>query len=225
MKLNFKNKISIHESLPKFTNYFLKIFSLNTSYLQGKLENHCISINRLKNIFIDEAHCVSLRAGSFRSSYSKLGFLKTNFDVPVTALSGSATDHTVSIIKESLQMNTDPKVVKMSLKGTNLTVNFTWKTLKPVAQIAALVKQNLPDSCGIIYCSRRNTTKDVAHALKSQGISAVFIHGAQDDTEKCQNENKWKDGTANVACCTNGLQWELIKAMLDLFATLTCWNQ
>ena len=64
------------------------------------------------------------------------------------------------------------------------------ETLKPVAKIATLVKQNFPDSCGIIYCNRRNTAKDVAHALKSQGISAVFIHGAQDDTEIRQNENK-----------------------------------
>ena len=112
--------------------YAILLFT-SPEWLQSpKLEHFLKNIqqqNKLKYTFIDEAHCVSLWAGSFMSSCSKFGFLKTSFDVPVTALSGSATDHAVSVIKESLQMNTDPEIVKMSFKCTNLTVNFTWKLL------------------------------------------------------------------------------------------------
>ena len=58
------------------------------------------------------------------------------------------------------------------------------------------------DLCGIVYCNKRITTKELAHELKYQGISATFIHGGLNETERRSNEKKWKEGIVKVACCT-----------------------
>ena len=167
--------------------------------------------NRLINSFIDEAHCVELWGGSFRQNYSELGFLKTEFGIPVTALSGSATDRTVSFIKKTLHME-EPLVTKKSFARNNVTISIVKQSTKPVTQIVNLIKTNFPDTCGIVYCNKRGTTKDIAHALKCEGITCTFIHGGLDDTEKCQNEQKWNDGLASVACCTKSFAMGIDKS-------------
>ena len=81
------------------------LFFTSPEQLQGvKLQNALDLLKkqgRLINCFVDDAHCVDLLSGSFRSAYSKVGFLKNKIGIPVTALSGSATDQTVSAIQNT----------------------------------------------------------------------------------------------------------------------------
>ena len=174
--------------------------------LQGvKLQNALDLLKkqgRLINCFVDEAHCVDLWSGSFRSAYSKLGFLKNKIGIPVTALSGSATDQTVSAIQKSLSMSENTLITRMSFSRENLSISILKKSTKPYYQIANLVKNDYPDSCGIVYCNKRITTKELAHELRCQGISATFIHGGLNDTERRSSEKKWKEEIVKVACCT-----------------------
>ena len=155
---------------------------------------------RFKLIVIDEAHCVDLWGGFFRASYSNLAFLK-EFQVPILALSGSATDHTVSVIHQSLKMDC-PIVSRMSFLRTNLDISVIKKSCKPVKQIVDLIALRNPEQCGMVYCNKRKTTVDLAHTLRTRGISATFIHGGLDDTERGRNEQPWKSGQVLVACCT-----------------------
>ena len=53
--------------------------------------------NRLQNFIIDEAHCAEVWGKDLRPDYQKLGELK-KFDVPVVALTGTATEETISVI-------------------------------------------------------------------------------------------------------------------------------
>ena len=77
---------------------------------------------RLVNCFVDEAYCVNLWSRSFRSACSKLGFLKNKIGILVTALSGSATDQTVSAIQKSLSMSDNTLITQMSFSRENLSI-------------------------------------------------------------------------------------------------------
>ena len=115
-----------------------------------------------------------------------MGFFKTDVGAPITALSGSASDRTVDAIKTSLK-TINPVITKISFSRNNLTITALKKSSKPVAQIACLIKTNFPESCGIVYCYKRETTKDVAHTLRSEGITSTFIHGGLDDSKRRKN--------------------------------------
>ena len=65
-----------------------------------------------------------------------------------------------------------------------------------------LIKDKYPDKCGIVYCSRTETTKDIAYALKTKGISSTYVHGKMSDFERRRNECFWKSGKALVICAT-----------------------
>ena len=185
------------------TNYALLFTS--PEKLQGVQLKKCLETlklhKRVINTFVDEAHCIDLWGGSFRSACNEMGFLKTDVGVPITALSGSASDRTVDAIKTSLKM-INPVITKIFFSWNNLTITALKKSPKPIAQITCLIKTNFPESCGIVYCNKRETTKDVAHTLRSEGITSTFIHGGLDESERRKNENLWKDGIVSVACCT-----------------------
>ena len=117
------------------------------------------------------------------------------------ALSGATADRTVNVIKETLKLE-DPFVYRRSFQRNNLELNVTKKNLKAVRQIVTLIHKNHPNQCGIVYCCKTNTTQDICHALKTQGISSTFVHGGLQDhkrrfTEKLLSENK-----AQVICAT-----------------------
>ena len=70
-------------------------------------------------IAIDEAHLVS-EWGDFRNAFSELGELKYSFvDVPIMALSATATTHVEAKIK---QIHRNPIINKASINRPNITL-------------------------------------------------------------------------------------------------------
>ena len=79
---------------------------------------------------VNEANCIDLLGGggggrSFLEKYSKLDFLK-NYNVPILALTGTATDRTVSIVTNSLGLD-NPVITKMSFARSNLELSVIRK--------------------------------------------------------------------------------------------------
>ena len=152
----------ISEVISTLTNTYTRYALLFTSpeWLQSpQIKNMLNSLKaqeRFKLIAIDEAHCVDLWGGSFRASYSNLAFLK-EFQVPIIALSGSATDHTISVIHQSLKMDC-PIVSRVSFLRTNLGISVMKKSCKHVKQIVDLIALKNPEQCGMVYCNKRKTT-------------------------------------------------------------------
>ena len=60
--------------------------------------HHLNKNKKLSCFIIDEAHCIDTWGQEFRPGYQQLGILKT-FNVPVAALIGTATNHTVDVMK------------------------------------------------------------------------------------------------------------------------------
>ena len=159
-----------------------------------------IAQKRLSFVAVDEGHCIHLWGGSFRESYSKLGVIKT-FSVPIVILSESASEKTLNLINEVVGLE-NPVIIRSSFARGNLTIHVTDKMARPVQQIINIVSNNYRGKCGIIYCLRRDTTKDIAYALKMKGHSNTYTHGGLTDHARSKNENLWRLGTVYIMVAT-----------------------
>ena len=155
---------------------------------------------RLHIVAVDEAHCIDLWGGSFRASYSDMKYIK-EFNVPILALSGSATDKTVSVIKDALKMD-DPAIFRSSFARNNLSLNVEIKQPKPFVQIAQYIQKMHFGERGIVYCNKQEHTKDIAYILKQNGITATFVHAGMRNFERKHSEQLWKDDKCLVICAT-----------------------
>jgi RecQ family ATP-dependent DNA helicase len=158
------------------------------------------NMNKLNFVAIDEAHCIDLWGNEFRTDYLKLGMLK-DFNVPVVALTGTATTTVQTKIVEILKLES-PQIIKVSSSRNNLFLQVIPKDSKPKKAIADLINEQYKEKRGIVYCIRRKDTIDLAHELKSANISAVFVHGAMQDGDRKKHERAWAEGRAHVICAT-----------------------
>ena len=155
----------------------------------------------LGRFVIDEAHCVDTWGSTFRPAYEMLNSLKS-FNRPVLAFTGTATPRTQEIIINKLAM-TSHVVIKLPPKRNNLFFKVLPKNdQKSKDIITTLIMNEFSNKCGIVYCSERKDTKDIAFLMKTKGISAVHYDGALDAIEKDQNSAAWLSGRAQVMCAT-----------------------
>jgi RecQ family ATP-dependent DNA helicase len=137
---------------------------------------------------------------AFRPDFLNFGLLR-QFNVPVVALTGTATERTKQLVINKLKMN-NPTVIKVSSNRSNLFIQVIPKKNKPKKQVASFVVDHFQGQKGIIYCSRRNDCVDLVHVLKSKGIDALFVHGNLRDSERKKHKAAWKNGQAQVMCAT-----------------------
>ena len=153
---------------------------------------------QLNFIAVDEAHCIDVWGVGFRPNFSKLGLLK-QLNVPVIALTGTATIRTQQIVVETLKMN-KPKVVKVTSTRLNLFIEVIPKATKSKEQVVSFINNNFQDQKGIAYCLRRSDSVHLAQVLKTASINSIFLHGDLPDTQK--HKEAWEDGWAQVMCAT-----------------------
>ena len=200
---NEEKESVLHEMTLKDTCY--KLFYLTPEAATSeRLMNHFGEMNRVGSLgrfVIDEAHCIDTWGSSFRPSYAELGCLRA-FKRPFHAFTGTATKRTQKVILERLHME-DPDIIKMPSERVNLFFKVIPKNdQKSKDDIVNLILCDYSNQCGIVYCSTRRDTKDLAFLLKTNGISAVHYDGALDDIEKEQNSSAWLRGRAKVMCAT-----------------------
>jgi bloom syndrome protein len=200
---NEEKESVLHEMTLKDTCY--KLFYLTPEAATSeRLMMHFDQMNKvgvLGRFVIDESHCIDTWGSSFRPSYAELGCLRA-FKRPFHAFTGTATVRTQNVIVERLHME-DPDIIKMPSERSNLFFKVIPKNdQKSKDDVVKLIIDDFRDKCGMVYCSTRRDTKDLAFLLKTRGISAVHYDGALDDMEKEQNSSAWLSGRAKVICAT-----------------------
>lgn len=165
----------------------------------------------LARFVIDEAHCVSSWGHDFRPDYSKLGVIKKTFpDVPIIALTATATPNVMADVSKSLRLVKPANFVE-SFNRTNLVFRVEEKPDKigdAMEYVAKFIKkQNIikggrKPACGIVYCMTQKETSALSDFLVAKGISADYYHAGQGLAERKSIQGAWQRGDVSVVCAT-----------------------
>jgi ATP-dependent DNA helicase RecQ len=160
-----------------------------------------LRLNQVSFVAVDEAHCISEWGHDFRPEYRKIRQVISNIgdDIPIIALTATATPKVQQDIQKNLQMN-NATVFKSSFNRSNLFYEVRAKR-NVLKEIVKFVKQHTGKS-GIIYCLSRKKVEEVAEALSLNGIKALPYHAGLESKMRADTQDKFLMEDVDVIVAT-----------------------
>ncbi len=153
---------------------------------------------------VDEAHCISEWGHDFRPEYRRLRemMIQINSDIPIIALTATATPKVQSDIVENLNLR-NPEIFISSFNRPNLYYEVNPKITKEgtLKNIAKFIVQNKGKS-GIIYTTNRRTTEELADMLTANGVKAVAYHAGLDSKLRSKRQDQFLNEDTQVIVAT-----------------------
>ena len=154
---------------------------------------------------IDEAHCVSQWGHDFRPDYLTLGEVAASLSgVQILALTATADAATRGDILCRLFVRT-PEIFVHGFDRPNLRLAMRPKS-DARRQLLDFIAGHKGES-GIVYCSARRQTEDLAAFLCEKGIPALPYHAGMDSAARSENQDRFlqEDGLVMVATVAFGM--------------------
>jgi ATP-dependent DNA helicase RecQ len=209
-----------HESVAHFLNSSLnkgEITAVKKDINAGKTKMLYIAPETLKKdetieflktidisfVAVDEAHCISEWGHDFRPEYRRIkAMVKEIKDVPVMALTATATPKVQSDIIKNLQMG-DATVFKSSFNRPNLyyEVRSKGKKGEAIKEIVSYIKAR-PNKTGIIYCLSRKRVDEISGILQANGIKALPYHAGLDAKVRASHQDKFLMEDSDIIVAT-----------------------
>ena len=172
---------------------------LSSELFQAKLQR----MRQVSMLVVDEAHCISQWGYDFRPSYlqiAKVRQLLPADDVPVLALTATATPKVVDDIQERLGFR-QKNVFSMSFERKNLI--YVVRETEDRAGELLHILQGVSQGSAIVYTRTRQQTVDVARFLNENGITASNYHAGLTNAEKDYRQINWTKNRVRVMVATN----------------------
>lgn len=184
---------------------------LGSSLFQTKLRHMRISF-----ITVDEAHCISQWGYDFRPSYLEIANIRELLpDVPVLALTATATPQVVDDICDKLSRSSSPTSITSTTSFTGSTgfnifrMSFERKNLSYLVKhsddkhydLIRLLEQ--VQGSAIVYVRSRRHAREISEHLTEAGLSATFYHAGLDHADKDQRQRNWQHDRVRIMVATN----------------------
>jgi len=170
---------------------------LDTEIFQTKLRHMKVSM-----ITVDESHCISQWGYDFRPAYLKIADIRKILpnDVPVLALTATATPEVVLDIQKKLGFRKDCQTFSMSFERTNLAYIVRPTENKQEELLHILHKTS---GSAIVYTRNRKRSREVSELLVQSGITSTFYHAGLSNDTKDVRQKSWLMGENRVMVATN----------------------
>ena len=156
-------------------------------------------------VAIDEAHCISEWGHDFRPEYRRIREMldEIGHQVPIIALTATATPKVQSDIVKNLRMGDDHRTFVSSFNRDNLYYEVRPKGKKnyTIKQIIQVVKE-MPGESGIIYVQSRKSAEEIAEALRVNDVKAAPYHAGLDPKTRSRTQDQFLMEDVDVICAT-----------------------
>lgn len=153
---------------------------------------------------IDEAHCVSQWGHDFREEYAELKILKSlRPDVPILALTASATPAVLDDVSKNLQLVNPARMVH-GFYRPNLyyQVETCAEDQEKSKWLLQALKQN-PEGRVLIYCGTRKMTEEIAEFLQEKFDKVGFYHAGLTPNIRTQVQTEYQNAVLRILVATN----------------------
>jgi ATP-dependent DNA helicase RecQ len=155
-------------------------------------------------VAVDEAHCISEWGHDFRPEYRRIRTIieAIGDDIPIIALTATATPKVRSDIVKNLQMHQVNTFIS-SFNRHNLFYDVRPKISKnhAVKEIVQIIKE-MPGESGIIYVQSRKSTEEIAKILTVNDIKAAPYHAGLDSKTRSNVQDAFLMEDIDVICAT-----------------------
>ena len=180
---------------------------LKTDLFKERLKKMTVSL-----LAVDEAHCISQWGYDFRPAYLEIAEIRSLLeDVPIIALTATATPAVQQDIIEKLEFRKDHKHFQKSFARKNLSYAVRKEEDKERKLLEVL--NNVPGSA-IIYARSRKRTKELAYLIYKKGIKADFYHAGLTHEERVMKQDQWVKNKIRVIVATNAFGMGIDKKRL-----------
>ncbi|MBE0572010.1 MAG: RecQ family ATP-dependent DNA helicase [Ignavibacteriaceae bacterium] len=166
-----------------------------------------------KNLFVDEAHCISEWGHNFRPSYLKIKEFIDHIGVKkVSGFTATATPE----VREDIVLQLDFKEAKIFVRGferENLHIRVLLSKKKKEKCLELFKDINGP---AIIYSTSRKKTEEVAEFLNIKGIHCNYYHAGLTAPERRRVQEEFIQGRTEIIAATNAFGMGIDKADIRL---------
>ena len=183
-------------------------------YLSPERLKAQIVIERIKkmkvNLFVvDEAHCISQWGYDFRPSYMNIAEIrKLHPDVPIIALTATATTEVATDIQDKLEFKSE-NLLQKSFERKNLA----YVVLKEDDKLRRLLKvTSTVNGTGIVYVRNRKRSREVSDFLNKNNVSSTYYHAGLNQEVRDNRQAEWASNRTRVIVSTNAFGMGIDKA-------------